>query len=162
MTLRSDAQAAYEASQSGRESDARTVLADALSPEDVSGLTVADVMVTPAFTRFVFTDGDLNLAVILAATSNGGNSVHLVTGSQGNWTDRGTVASLAALGKVVPTVLPAAPAPAPAGPAAWAPQSAYAVGDQVTYQGKTYKCIQAHTSQVGWEPPNVPALWNAA
>ena len=22
-----------------------------------------------------------------------------------------------------------------------------------------YKCIQAHTSQVGWEPPNVPALW---
>ncbi|WP_349290090.1 carbohydrate-binding protein [Thermoanaerobacterium thermosaccharolyticum] len=23
----------------------------------------------------------------------------------------------------------------------------------------TYKCIQAHTSLVGWEPPNVPALW---
>src|ERR1700722_2038412 len=22
-----------------------------------------------------------------------------------------------------------------------------------------YKCLQAHTSQVGWEPPNVPALW---
>ena len=22
-----------------------------------------------------------------------------------------------------------------------------------------YKCLQAHTSQVGWEPPAVPALW---
>ena len=27
------------------------------------------------------------------------------------------------------------------------------------YGGHTYKCLQAHTSQVGWEPPNVPALW---
>lgn len=46
-----------------------------------------------------------------------------------------------------------------AGPTAWAAQTAYAVGDQVTYQGTTYSCLQAHTSQVGWEPPNVPALW---
>ena len=22
-----------------------------------------------------------------------------------------------------------------------------------------YKCVQAHTSQIGWEPSNVPALW---
>lgn len=22
-----------------------------------------------------------------------------------------------------------------------------------------YRCIQAHTSQAGWEPENVPALW---
>ncbi|HEU0241116.1 MAG TPA: carbohydrate-binding protein [Micromonosporaceae bacterium] len=36
---------------------------------------------------------------------------------------------------------------------------AYAVGALVTYGGHTYRCIQAHTSQVGWEPPNVPALW---
>ena len=42
---------------------------------------------------------------------------------------------------------------------AWAPNTAYAVGDLVTYSGSTYKCLQAHTSQVGWEPPNVPALW---
>jgi len=27
------------------------------------------------------------------------------------------------------------------------------------FNGVEYKCIQAHTSQVGWEPPNVPALW---
>ncbi|WP_457920622.1 fibronectin type III domain-containing protein [Paenibacillus alginolyticus] len=42
---------------------------------------------------------------------------------------------------------------------AWAPNVAYAVNDTVTYSGSSYKCIQAHTSQVGWEPPIVPALW---
>ncbi|WP_420535093.1 fibronectin type III domain-containing protein [Brevibacillus formosus] len=29
----------------------------------------------------------------------------------------------------------------------------------VTYQGQDYKCTFAHTSLVGWEPPNVPTLW---
>jgi len=47
---------------------------------------------------------------------------------------------------------------------AWQPNTAYKIGDQVTYQDSThpnhlYKCQQAHTSLVGWEPPNVPALW---
>ncbi|GGK76604.1 chitinase [Sphaerisporangium melleum] len=42
---------------------------------------------------------------------------------------------------------------------AWAPNTWYAVGAIVTYQGVDYRCIQAHTSLVGWEPPNVPALW---
>ncbi len=35
----------------------------------------------------------------------------------------------------------------------------YTVSALVTYGGHTYRCLQAHTSQVGWEPPNVPALW---
>lgn len=34
-------------------------------------------------------------------------------------------------------------------------------GDVVTYGGNEYRCWQSHTSQVGWEPPNVPALWIA-
>jgi chitinase len=42
---------------------------------------------------------------------------------------------------------------------AWAPNTAYAVNQQVTHTGNTYRCLQAHTSLVGWEPPNVPALW---
>ncbi len=42
---------------------------------------------------------------------------------------------------------------------AWAPGVAYSIGNLVSYGGSTYKCIQAHTSQVGWEPPYVPALW---
>lgn len=44
----------------------------------------------------------------------------------------------------------------------WAAGTAYKVGDLAAYQGTTYKCLQAHTSQVGWEPPNVPALWAVA
>ena len=49
----------------------------------------------------------------------------------------------------------------PAAPA-WVAGKAYAVNDLATYNSVTYKCIQAHTSQVGWEPPNVPALWAPA
>ncbi len=51
----------------------------------------------------------------------------------------------------------AAPAQADRGP--WAPNVWYNVNDTVTYGGSTYRCIQAHTSLTGWEPPNVPALW---
>ncbi|MEV1005413.1 carbohydrate-binding protein [Nonomuraea sp. NPDC050202] len=43
--------------------------------------------------------------------------------------------------------------------AAWAPWTSYAVGAVVTHNGVDYVCLQAHTSQPGWEPPNVPALW---
>ena len=43
----------------------------------------------------------------------------------------------------------------------WQAGVAYATNDEVTYEGTTYRCLQAHTSQVGWEPPNVPALWAA-
>jgi hypothetical protein len=37
----------------------------------------------------------------------------------------------------------------------------YKVNDLVIYipNGFTYKCLQAHTSQAGWAPPVVPALW---
>jgi chitinase len=37
--------------------------------------------------------------------------------------------------------------------------TAYRVGDLVTYNGVVYQCLQAHTSQPGWEPPYTPALW---
>jgi len=43
----------------------------------------------------------------------------------------------------------------------WQAGVSYEIGDVVTYQVTEYECIQAHTSQVGWEPPNVPALWDA-
>ena len=41
----------------------------------------------------------------------------------------------------------------------WQPETAYAVGDRRQFDGLLYRCVQAHTSQTGWEPPNVPALW---
>lgn len=65
---------------------------------------------------------------------------------------------------------------------AWAADVAYAAGQRVRFAASSaadaapspqgegigtpgaaspalYKCVQAHTSQSGWEPPNVPALW---
>ncbi|MNN09331.1 Chitinase A1 precursor [compost metagenome] len=47
------------------------------------------------------------------------------------------------------------------GPATWAPYTAYTVNQLVTYNGVTYKVIQAHTSLPGWEPDKVPALFQA-
>ncbi len=41
----------------------------------------------------------------------------------------------------------------------WQAGVAYAVDDEVVYDGVLYRCITGHTSQAGWEPPNVPALW---
>lgn len=41
----------------------------------------------------------------------------------------------------------------------WAADTAYAPGVRVRYDEKLYRCEQAHTSQAGWEPPAVPALW---
>ena len=45
---------------------------------------------------------------------------------------------------------------------AWQPNTPYTTGTLVTFNGQEFKCLQAHTSQVGWEPPNVPALWLAS
>ena len=44
----------------------------------------------------------------------------------------------------------------------WAVGIAYAVGALRNYEGKLYKCVQAHTSQADWTPDVVPALWALA
>lgn len=41
----------------------------------------------------------------------------------------------------------------------WANNTDYSVGDRRQYGSLLYRCVQAHISQKGWEPPNVPALW---
>lgn len=41
----------------------------------------------------------------------------------------------------------------------WAAGVAYTVDQRIGYNSKLYRCVQAHTAQEGWEPPNVPALW---
>ncbi|MDQ6419014.1 fibronectin type III domain-containing protein [Paenibacillus sp. LHD-117] len=47
------------------------------------------------------------------------------------------------------------------GTTTWAAGVSYQAGNVVTYNGVTYVCLQPHTSLAGWEPPNVPALWDA-
>ena len=42
---------------------------------------------------------------------------------------------------------------------AWAADIAYATDVRVRFEGKLYRCVQAHTSQTGWEPNKTPALW---
>lgn len=41
----------------------------------------------------------------------------------------------------------------------WAASESLSVGDRRAYDGLLYEVIQAHTTQDGWEPPNVPALF---
>jgi chitinase len=57
------------------------------------------------------------------------------------------------------TTPPTTPPTTQPGGTTWAANHAYKIGDVVTYNGVSYRCIQAHTSLTGWEPPNVPALW---
>ncbi|MHB9759410.1 carbohydrate-binding protein [Streptomyces sp. BYX5S] len=44
----------------------------------------------------------------------------------------------------------------------WAAGTVYQAGATVTYGGAAYRCLQGHQAQPGWEPPNVPALWQRA
>lgn len=41
----------------------------------------------------------------------------------------------------------------------WAADTDYPAGYKVQRSSKLCRCLQAHTSQVGWEPENAPALW---
>ena len=43
----------------------------------------------------------------------------------------------------------------------WAENIAYTVGYKVTYNGRLWRVVQAHTSQVGWEPEKAASLWEA-
>lgn len=42
---------------------------------------------------------------------------------------------------------------------AWAAEQAYTADFKVQHNGKLWRCLQAHTSQTGWEPENVASLW---
>lgn len=44
---------------------------------------------------------------------------------------------------------------------AWAENTAYTVGYKVTYAGRLWRCITAHTSQTAWHPEDAPTLWES-
>ena len=46
--------------------------------------------------------------------------------------------------------------------AEWACPIAYTVGQLRRYNGKLYKCVQAHTSQADWTPDTAASLWSVA
>ena len=78
--VRAAALAEFESEQTGRESEARAALAAALTPLDVSAMTVADVDLADNHVRYVFMDTDVHLAVVLR---DPGSEVHLVSGVLG-------------------------------------------------------------------------------
>ena len=41
----------------------------------------------------------------------------------------------------------------------WTPGTACTAGFKVQRNGRLWRCIQAHTSQTGWEPENAASLW---
>ena len=41
----------------------------------------------------------------------------------------------------------------------WTIDKVYAVGDKVQRNSKLWRCIQAHTSKLGWDPANAASLW---
>lgn len=43
--------------------------------------------------------------------------------------------------------------------AVWKAGTEYTVNQRIRHDGKLYRCVQAHTSQIGWEPDKTPALW---
>lgn len=45
---------------------------------------------------------------------------------------------------------------------AWQADTAYATDNVVEYGERLWLIVQPHTSQAGWEPPNVGALWRTA
>lgn len=44
----------------------------------------------------------------------------------------------------------------------WSAGTVYEAGAQVTHGGATYRCLQSHQAQPGWEPSNAPSLWEQA
>jgi hexosaminidase len=82
--------------------------------------------------------------------------------AQNVWTDNGPCGSApptTAPPTTPPPTTTAPPTTTPPTGTTWQPGTAYQIGSRVTYGGVTYQCRQAHTAQVGWEPPNTPALW---
>ena len=41
----------------------------------------------------------------------------------------------------------------------WESGHAYKLDERIRYENVLYRVVQAHTSQEGWEPPTVPALF---
>lgn len=41
----------------------------------------------------------------------------------------------------------------------WTTDVAVSADDRYQYDGKLYKCVQAHTTQADWTPDQTPALW---
>ncbi|MFH9618491.1 alpha-lytic protease prodomain-containing protein [Streptomyces pratensis] len=123
----------------------------------ISGVTRTSVCAEP---------GDSGGSFISGSQAQG-----VTSGGSGNCSQGGTTyyqpvnPALAAYGLTLvtsgtPTDPPTDPTDPPTEPGGtWAAGTTYAAGAVVTYGGASYRCLQGHRAQAGWQPPNVPALW---
>ncbi|HEY9249252.1 MAG TPA: carbohydrate-binding protein [Rariglobus sp.] len=140
-------------SRSDKEGEARAFLGGLLTPFTVAALVTVDVQVTDAFTLFVLHDVEDDVHIAAQYREGRAWTAHVVV-DDGGWTiSSPPIESLAHLHELLPEVEPGAEYPA------WQTQIAVKVGERYAYAGSTYEVVQAHTTQSGWEPPNVPALW---
>lgn len=96
----------------------------------------------------------------LAATVSGSTTEYSVTGLSPSTSYTFTVRAVDAAGnESAASNAVSATTAAPPAVQAWAPNTSYAVGTKVSYNGSVYECRQNHTSLPGWEPANAPALW---
>jgi hypothetical protein len=72
----------------------------------------------------------------------------------GAWLPKAATPATYALGWAQETGLPTA--------SPWSATGVYKAGDLVTYSGKTYRCLQAHTANAGWTPTAAVSLWTVA
>ncbi|MFE0776712.1 carbohydrate-binding protein [Streptomyces sp. NPDC058861] len=99
---------------------------------------------------------------------SGSQAQGVTSGGSGNCSSGGTTffqplnPILQNYGLTLKTTTDPGPGPGPGEPepgGTWAAGKVYKAGDTVTYGGGTYRCLQGHQAQTGWEPSNVPALW---
>lgn len=131
MSIRESARQAW---QSSHDEAARQALGEVLSPFDVSTLNVADMRLE-APVRFVFTDGDVHLAVVKGEKW----AVSLVEDQDG-WTKLADVVSLVQLGSILP------PLPEPEDYPVWVfpptKEQGYALGARVTHKGGSWESLK--------------------
>jgi len=143
--------------------------ADTTAPTVPSGVTVTGVTqtsVTLAWSGSTDNSGivagyDVYRGTTLAASTTGltATITGLTAGTAYSFTVKAKDAAgnMSAASAAVSATTSAAGTGTPAN--AWVTNHAYKVGDIVTHNGKSYQCLQAHTSLPGWEPATTGALW---
>lgn len=153
MSLRDAARQAWLDGQQSSEVEARLALVELFGDQAlVDGLTTLQVEVGEGFVRWFFEDSEGLKLRVSRRSSDGEWTANLVEEeSPGVWLDLGEVPSLKKLWEILPET--------EAEVQGWVAGEEVVPGDLRSYESIDYECIQGHTTQAGWEPPNAPALW---
>jgi len=151
-------------SESSQELEVQTVQTDSARPDAPAGLSASNVGETSLTLSWRATDSAVKYHVVRDGSSlasvrgteftdtaliPGTTYRYVVTAEDANGHQSEASATL--------SVTTHQSADIPAG--SWQPGREYKPGDEVTYAGKTYRCLQAHHSYAHWAPDAVASLW---